>query len=289
MNKKVDNVCHFDNTSKSIFKGIKLYLILLSLIISKNEISSYIDRQNLSPKVKLIIHDKKDLLPKNGFCVEPEIYSSIKKYECEKVVEKYGNIYGIKKDVIMNIIGENSKNFQSYEFQNRRDIFSIGKSYDNYDLQVLLLVHDLYAKPYNYGYEYKDIKCDSNTEDISEMTIREYIYEISEVLGMDKDTTLAIACAESYYFEAPIATSNNNPFAMNSSNGFIKYENLYLGITEGLINLRYNYDSLDINLIASRYCPSEPFHWVNLVYGCMNNLEKGCKLYDEVNNELVLK
>ncbi len=121
------------------------------------------------------------------------------------------------------------------------------------------------------------------------MTIRDYVYETSEILGIDKDTALAIACAESHYFDAKIATNKNNPFALNSSNGFRHFDNIYLGTSEGLINLYKNYPSLNITSMAKRYCPPDPNHWINLVYGCRYELENGRKLYDERNVELVLK
>lgn len=289
MEKNIDIICKFDKTSKNIFKGIKLYLLGLILITSKKEIDNYVKLQNLNPSFNISVKEEKEILPKKGFCLDVESYLSIKKYECENVVEKYSDIYGIKKDVVMNIISEYTESFSSPEFQYDKDIFCTGEKYDNYDLQILLLVHNLYSKPYSFGYKSEDIRCESSIDNISDMTIREYVYETSEILGIDKDISLAIACAESYYFEAGIATDNNNPFALNSSNGFRNFENLYLGITEGLINLKLGYPSLNIESMASIYCPPNPSHWISLVYYRKNELDNGRKLYDEINNELVLR
>lgn len=289
MNERIKEIVELDKTSKNVLKGIKLYLLLFTLIISKNEIKNYIDRENLKPNLNITIQDEKEILKEKGFDLEHENYLSIKKYECEKVVDKYANIYGIKKDVVMNIIRENSESFSSPEFQLNRDIFATGEVYDDFNLQVLLLVHDLYSKPYMFGYKSEDIRCESNTEIISDVTIREYVCETSEILGLDKDTALAIACAESHYFEAGIATNKCNPFALNSSNGFRCFENLYLGTTEGLIFLKNNCPSLNIESMASGYCPPDPEHWKSLVYGCKSELERGRKFFDEKNMEMTLK
>ena len=288
MKDTINKICEMDNTSKKIFKGMKLYLLGLSLILCKNELNNYINRQNLQPCVKINIQNEKQILPEENFIKERESYLSIKKFECEKIVEKYCNIYGIKKDIVMNIVSEYSDSFISYEFQENKDIFCTGEKYDSFDYQILMLVHELYAKPYNYGYELSDVKCDYNINELNDVTIREYVYEISDILGIDKDIALAIACAESYYFEAGIATNNNNPFAMNSSNGFRNFENIYLGTAEGLINLKNNFPSLNVYSMASGYCPPDPNHWISLVLGVKNELDNGRKLYDEKIPELVL-
>ena len=284
----VDKICEMDKTSKNIFKGMKLYLLTLSLIISKNELDNYINRQNLQPSVNINIQNEKQILPEENFIKERESYLSIKKFECEKIIEKYCNIYGIKKDIVMDIVSEYSDSFISYEFQVNKDIFCTGEKYDSFDYQILMLVHELYAKPYNYGYKSEDVKCDYNIDELNDTTIKEYVYEISDILGIDKDIALAIACAESYFFEAGIATNNNNPFAMNSSNGFRCFENIYLGTAEGLINLKTGYPSLNIYSMAPIYCPPNPEHWISLVNGVKSELDNGRKLYDEQTLELVL-
>lgn len=288
MKDTINKLCEMDDTSKKIFKGMKLYLLGLSLILCKNELNNYIDRQNLQPCVNISVQNEKQILPEEGFGFKIENYSYIKKYECEKVVEKYCNIYGIKKDVVMNVVNEYTDSFTSNEFQNNKDIFLTGEKYNNFDSQILMLVHDMYVNPYNFGYEFDEVKCEYNIAELNDTTIREYVYEISDILGLDKEIALAIACAESYYFEAGIATDNNNPFAMNSSNGFRRFENIYIGINEGLILLKQNCPSLDIQSMASGYCPPNPEHWISLVLGVKNELDNGRKLYDEQTLELVL-
>ena len=118
-----------------------------------------------------------------------------------------------------------------------------------------------------------------------DIKLRDFVYEISDLVGVDPDMALSIACAESGYFEASIATSRNNPYALNSSNGFIYFDNIYEGITEGIINLKENYIDLGLTTyesITSKYCPGST-SWSSLVRGVSNELKNGKVLYDERN------
>ncbi|MBP3635200.1 MAG: glucosaminidase domain-containing protein [Bacilli bacterium] len=206
--------------------------------------------------------------------------------ECKEVVDRYSNIYEINPDIIYKIIKENTNDFSSTNFKNFKNIYSEEENYNSFDSQVLMLVHDVYKYPNKYGYDNESIKNNDTHGDICDMTIREFIYKNADILDIDKDTALAIACAESGYFTDGIAVNNKNPFALNI-NGYIYYDNLYLGILEGLINLKIGYSSLDINSMASIYCPYYPDIWIDYVNDVKNELSNGKKLYDEEENVLI--
>ena len=206
----------------------------------------------------------------------------IKKYEneIESITERYSNIYGIKSNVINKIIENNTDNYSSANFQNNKNIYGKEEKYENYNKQVLLLIRDVYNNPEKYNLNKNEIMGDEFHQDIK---LRDFVYEISDLFGVDPDMALSIACAESGYFEASIATSRNNPYALNSSNGFIYFDNIYEGITEGVINLKENYIDLGLTTyesISSKYCPGSD-SWINLVKGVSNELKNGKSLYDE--------
>lgn len=208
----------------------------------------------------------------------------IKKYEneIESITERYSNIYGIKSNLINKIIENNTDNYSSVNFQNNKNIFGKEEKFDSYNKQILLLIRDVYYNPEKYNLNKNEIIGNEFHQDIK---LRDFVYEISDLVGVDPDMALSIACAESGYFEASIATSRNNPYALNSSNGFIYFDNIYEGITEGIINLKENYIDLGLTTyesITSRYCPGST-SWSSLVRGVSNELKNGKVLYDERN------
>ena len=167
-------------------------------------------------------------------------------------------------------------------FQNNKNIFGKEEKFDSYNKQILLLIRDVYYNPEKYNLNKNEIIGNEFHQDIK---LRDFVYEISDLVGVDPDMALSIACAESGYFEASIATSRNNPYALNSSNGFIYFDNIYEGITEGIINLKENYIDLGLTTyesITSKYCPGST-SWSSLVRGVSNELKNGKVLYDERN------
>ena len=150
----------------------------------------------------------------------------IKKYEneIESITERYSNIYGIKSNVINKIIENNTDNYSSANFQNNKNIYGKEEKFDSYNKQILLLIRDVYYNPEKYNLNKNEIMENEFHQDIK---LRDFVYEISDLFGVDHDMALSIACAESGYFEASIATSRNNPYALNSSNGFIYFDNIY--------------------------------------------------------------
>lgn len=212
------------------------------------------------------------------------------KKEVENVIELYCSVYGIKSYIVYGIINELTCNYSSYNFINRYNIYPDDNTcYNSYDYQILNLVRDLYINPENYGYEFNDII--SNKQVSIDMTIREYNNKISTVLGIDPVKTLSIACAESHYFEAKIANENNNPYALNCG-GSCTFDNIYIGITEGIFNLKDNYFDCGLTTysqIGSKYCPGSN-SWVNLVTGVEYELEQNdILLYDEKTSQLSYK
>ena len=206
----------------------------------------------------------------------------IKKYEneIESITERYSNIYGIKSNLInkiieISIVGRFLEHSRIY-------IFGKEEKFDSYNKQILLLIRDVYYNPEKYNLNKNEIIGNEFHQDIK---LRDFVYEISDLVGVDPDMALSIACAESGYFEASIATSRNNPYALNSSNGFIYFDNIYEGITEGIINLKENYIDLGLTTyesITSKYCPGST-SWSSLVRGVSNELKNGKVLYDERN------
>ena len=209
--------------------------------------------------------------------------------KCSEVVDKYSSIYGIDSKVVNKVIKQNTNDYSSYNFLYNNNISFDNEVYSDFSLQILYLVRDIYRNPENYGYKIDEIR-DIREPNI-DMTIREYINETSEILGIDPDFVLAIACAESGFFQSSIATKKNNPFALRSSK-FNSYNNLWMGITEGMLNLKNNYidrGCTNFQSMARKYCPEGTDHWISLVNGCYNQIKNGKKLYDEDNNTLIYK
>ncbi|OKZ84468.1 MAG: hypothetical protein BHW07_00185 [Clostridium sp. CAG_433_25_7] len=103
--------------------------------------------------------------------------------------------------------------------------------------------------------------------------------------------SLSIACAESGYFEAGIATNNCNPFSLRSSGDFYTFDNIYEGIAEGIINLKVGYideGATTLDSIAVSYCGGSS-SWINLVEDVRYDLENGRTIYDEDNMKLTLR
>ena len=209
-------------------------------------------------------------------------YNCIKEFECKKIILKYSSIYNIKYEIVEKIVSDYTDDFKSEKFQTAKSIKD-NEKHDSYDYEIIMLINDLIKNPSNYNVCYEDIKLENKNNNLPDIKIRDFVIETSNILGLDPMMMLSISSAESYYYEAAIATNKNNPFALRSTENFNTYENIYQGILAGELTLKKGYIDNGLTTyeaISRVYCPSSD-HWLNLVLSVNNELEKGRKLFDE--------
>lgn len=211
------------------------------------------------------------------------------KEELDNTINLYSSIYNVNSDVVRNIVSNYTDNFTKDSFINNHTI-NDGSKHDSFDCEIIYLTKDIKNNPGNYNLDYESIKS-MNYNDINyDGTIRNFVYKTSNAIGLDPMLALSIACAESYYFEAGIATSNNNPFSLRGNSDFYVYDNLYEGILAGEICLKKGYIDKGLTTLSSiseSYCGGSST-WVNLVEDVQSALENGKTLYDEEEKTLSL-
>lgn len=206
------------------------------------------------------------------------------------VVTNYAYVFNLKDEVLYNATCQKINSASKENLRENYNIMGTDKKYENLDIQVILIAKDLIKNPEEYGYSSDNIYRAEKLE--SDLTIREMVYKYADVFDLDRDLMLALACAESGWFESSIATHNNNPYSCRSTGNFFIYDSLERGILEGQLNLRLNYFDQGLTTIESfarKYCPEGTDHWLSLVRSVHNNVLGGAKLYDEENNKLVMR
>lgn len=212
------------------------------------------------------------------------------KKECEESINLYSSVYNIKSEVVKKIVSDYTNNFSNKDFINKKTI-NDGEKHDSFDYEIIMLVSHLNDYPEEFGYDYSSIRKEDINSNLDNFTIREFVNRTSTALNVDPMLSLSIACAESGYFEAGIATNNRNPFSLRSSGDFYTFDNIYEGIAEGIINLKVGYideGATTLDSIAVSYCGGSS-SWINLVEDVRYDLENGRTIYDEDNMKLTLR
>lgn len=212
------------------------------------------------------------------------------KKECEESINLYSSVYNIKSEVVKKIVSDYTNNFSNKDFINNKTI-NDGEKHDSFDCEIIMLVSHLNDYPEEFDYDYNSIRKEDINSNLDNFTIREFVNRTSTALNVDPMLSLSIACAESGYFEASIATNNCNPFSLRSSGDFYTFDNIYEGIAEGIINLKVGYideGATTLDSIAVSYCGGSS-SWINLVEDVRYDLENGRTIYDEDNMELTLR
>ena len=272
--------CTYNN---NISKDKKMKSVNIENVLSKNNLL----KENYIVKYfneKIERKNKLDELEKQKQEREKKIKNI--KDECEETINLYASIYNIKPEIVKNIVSNYTDNFSSSNFIDNKSIID-GNIHYSFDYEIIMLVSDLNDNPEEYNYDYSSIKSENINDNLYDKTIREFIIRTSNALSIDPMLSLSISCAESYYFEASIATENCNPFALRYTSDFNTYDNIYQGILEGELCLKKGYidqGATTLEAISKSYCGSSS-QWVNLVNGVRNELENGRIIYDEVDNK----
>lgn len=239
------------------------------------------------PGEKVIIPDKEYISGcTNNYKETTLTYEDVFLNKCLNKIKDYSYVFNVKDEVVLNVIKNNIKNKESYD-----NILNDDKTYESLDIQIILLSKDISKHPKDYGYDENEVYLD--VPKISNKTIRELVYKYADAFNLDSDIMLSIPCAESGWFEAPIAKTKNNPYSYRLSSGeFATFDSLERGILEGELNLKLNYFDkglTDINSFGHIYCPVGTSDWINLVNSAYNEIKNGKKLYDEEEKKLALK
>lgn len=250
-----------------------------------NEFNKGIELKNKADELKR----QKEELEEQKRKQKQEKIDKVKK-ECEESINLYSSVYNIKSEVVKKIVSDYTNNFSNKDFINNKTI-NDGEKHDSFDYEIIMLVSHLNDYPEEFGYDYSSIRKKDINGNLDNFTIREFVNRTSTALNVDPMLSLSIACAESGYFEAGIATNNCNPFSLRSSGDFYTFDNIYEGITEGIINLKVGYideGATTLDSIAVSYCGGSS-SWINLVEDVRYDLENGRTIYDEDNMKLTLK
>ena len=250
-----------------------------------NEFNKDLELKNKADELKR----QKEELEEQKRKQKQEKIDKVKK-ECEESINLYSSVYNIKSEVVKKIVSDYTNNFSNKDFINNKTI-NDGEKHDSFDYEIIMLVSHLNDYPEDFGYDYNSIRKEDINSNLDNFTIREFVNRTSTALNVDPMLSLSIACAESGYFEAVIATNNCNPFSLRSSGDFYTFDNIYEGIAEGIINLKVGYideGATTLDSIAVSYCGGSS-SWINLVEDVRYDLENGRTIYDEDNMKLTLR
>ena len=250
-----------------------------------NEFNKSLELKNKADELKR----QKEELEEQKRKQKQEKIDKVKK-ECEESINLYSSVYNIKSEVVKKIVSDYTNNFSNKDFINNKTI-NDGEKHDSFDYEIIMLVSHLNDYPEEFGYDYSSIRKENINSNLDNFTIREFVNRTSTALNVDPMLSLSIACAESGYFEAGIATNNCNPFSLRSSGDFYTFDNIYEGIAEGIINLKVGYideGATTLDSIAVSYCGGSS-SWINLVEDVRYDLENGRTIYDEDNMKLTLR
>ena len=260
-------------------KIIIMSALSLFLVSEMDKYNKYMKSLDMKPLFNYELNNEKNF---GNLDYKKYDYNCIKEFECKKIILKYSSIYNIKYEIVDKIVSDYTDDFKSEKFQTAKSIKD-NEKHDSYDYEIIMLINDLIKNPSNYNVCYEDIKLENKNNNLPDIKIRDFVIETSNILGLDPMMMLSISSAESYYYEAAIATNKNNPFALRSTENFNTYENIYQGILAGELTLKKGYIDNGLTTyeaISRVYCPSSD-HWLNLVLSVNNELEKGRKLFDE--------
>lgn len=267
------------NNMKKSKKIIIMSALSLFLVSEMDKYNKYMKSLDMKPLFNYELNNEKNF---GNLDYKKYDYNCIKEFECKKIILKYSSIYNIKYEIVEKIVSDYTDDFKSEKFQTAKSIKD-NEKHDSYDYEIIMLINDLIKNPSNYNVCYEDIKLENKNNNLPDIKIRDFVIETSNILGLDPMMMLSISSAESYYYEAAIATNKNNPFALRSTENFNTYENIYQGILAGELTLKKGYIDNGLTTyeaISRVYCPSSD-HWLNLVLSVNNELEKGRKLFDE--------
>lgn len=260
-------------------KIIIMSALSLFLVSEMDKYNKYMKSLDMKPLFNYELNNEKNF---GNLDYKKYDYNCIKEFECKKIILKYSSIYNIKYEIVEKIVSDYTDDFKSEKFQTAKSIKD-NEKHDSYDYEIIMLINDLIKNPSNYNVCYEDIKLENKNNNLPDIKIRDFVIETSNILGLDPMMMLSISSAESYYYEAAIATNKNNPFALRSTENFNTYENIYQGILAGELTLKKGYIDNGLTTyeaISRVYCPSSD-HWLNLVLSVNNELENGRKLFDE--------
>lgn len=297
---------------KAYLRLIKLALVT-SLSYGSIKGAEYYKEITRVPIMNISIDNEKNI-DLGEFSTKPYDYSMVMVLsqrekmieELTPIVEKYASIFCLDKDCVLKQISLNTNNFNNHSFIWNKNISKVEykpyelkcetrtynfaemlyrntmcEKYDDFKSQVFFLARDMYKYPGNYS-EVEVKRCYDIPPQVDDMTIREFVYETADILGVDGDMVLAIACLESGYFRY---TYNNDSFGTGHS-----FNNIYEGIIFGICNLKFNYIDCgytSLESIATKYCPPSVDIWPSRVRSIEYSLTHGYKLYDEYDKELI--
>ena len=196
--------------------------------------------------------------------------------------EKYGQIYSIKPEILLDYI--------EYKTNTYTDLID-----DNWEKTVIYYAQELYYDSKdNYYYE----KITTNIPYEVELSPEELVEKYSEILESNKYIAMAIGYAECL---RPIEEDWN--YKTNGNIGGISYpshfENAEIGIIYYIIMLKDNYgvnedsDESILSNIASTYCPPNAYNWeynlVGPIYKELKNNGYYSRATEETQNKVKQK
>ena len=220
-----------------------------------------------------------DDINENYYCDVIIPYQNKTDFLLEKI-NKYSNVFNLDEQKLTSIIKDNSDLFDSNKIINEDE--------KELEKELLLLTMDIDKNTRNYTDE--DIK--NNDEYVKDKNIKEIVKYYCDLFDSDFEKTFAIECWESGYYEQPIATSYNNPGALNSSKGSQRFSNIEEGIINHVILLKYNYFDKERDTFEKieRIYTEDKGHWLACVTSIYNKIRKDeIHIYDEKDLVLLKK
>ena len=193
-------------------------------------------------------------------------------------IKYYSNVYGLDYKKVFDSISELTDNFEEYGFRTYNILNKV--TYDDKEKAILYTIRDIYNNPNEYGFNsYSEIKADNIIP--SELTLEQLIEKHANICNINKDVVLAICYTECGPNKSSVNyRTKNNPAGLRTKDGgwrsFPTIEAAVIFLTNLLKNsygCTIDSDTAFLNRIATKYCPTEPGHWLSLSLPFYNKIQ----------------
>ncbi len=179
------------------------------------------------------------------------------------IFNEYSGYYGLDTTAVYNLAKTLTSDFSETNYLSTYVIgnttfYDNNRVYPNEEAGIIAFIRCLALSPENYGISANDIKTGVYTKYSG--SYEQLTAKISDLLGVNRETMLAIMYHETGYFSSDSFIYKNNPAGIMKESGGVKsFENKEAGIIEAIYNVYFRFyeDNKNISLeeIGTVYCP----------------------------------
>jgi len=210
------------------------------------------------------------------------------------IFNEYSGYYGLDTTAVYNLARTLTSDFRETNYLSNYVIgnttfYNKKRIYPNEEAGIIAFIRCLALFPEDYGISANDIKTGIYSKypgSYEQMTAK-----ISDLLGVDKETMLAIMYHETGYFSSDSFIYRNNPAGIMIGNGAVKsFDNKEAGIIEAVYNVYFRFYEHDNNIsleeIGTVYCPvgapnddGTNINWISGVKQIKDEIENNSEIF----------